>query len=310
MTDVDTTADVGRLSLRNPLLLASGFLDESAASMVRVWNAGAGGVVTKSIGVEPRSGHPNPSLVEVEGGYVNAMGLPNPGIEAFAEEVARTVAAGATVVGSIFGGRDKEFEQLAAAMEQAGADAVELNVSCPHAEGYGTDIGCDVALLGPVVAAARRGTELPLWVKLAPNVPDIRVLAKTAVDNGADALVCVNTLKALAIDVETRRPLLGNRVGGLSGPALRPVALRAVWDIRQAGIDVPIVGVGGIESGVDVVQYLIAGASAVQIGSVLIKADVAAFGRILAELRDWCRLHDVERVADLVGTLPAEPPKA
>lgn len=306
--EVSTT--LGPVELRNPLLLASGFLDESAASMLRVWEAGAGGVVTKSIGVSPRRGHPNPSLVEVPGGYVNAMGLPNPGIDAFAEEVRQCVDEGAVVVGSVFGARDEEFRQLAGAMEDAGAHAVELNVSCPHAEGYGTDIGCDVTLLGPVVAAAREGTTLPLFVKLAPNVPDIREPAKAAVENGADGLVCVNTLKAIAIDPETRRPILGNRVGGLSGPALKPVALRAVWDIHNLGLDVPIVGVGGIETGEDVVQYLLAGASSVQIGSVLIRDDVAAFGRILKELEDWCAAHSVKRLRDIVGQVRSVKPSA
>lgn len=307
---MDVSTSLGPVELRNPLLLASGFLDESAASMLRVWEGGAGGVVTKSIGVSPRSGHPNPSLVEVDGGFVNAMGLPNPGIEAFAEEVRRCVDAGAVVIGSIFGARDEEFERLAGAMQDAGAHAVELNVSCPHAEGYGTDIGCDVELLGPVVAAARRGTDLPLFVKLAPNVPDIRKPAQAAVDHGADGLVCVNTLKAIAIDPETRRPLLGNRVGGLSGPALKPVALRAVWDIHNMGLGVPIVGVGGIETGQDVVEYLLAGASCVQIGSVLIRDDVAGFARVLRELEQWCSAHDVDRVRDLIGQVVSTQPEA
>jgi dihydroorotate dehydrogenase (NAD+) catalytic subunit len=298
---VDLSTRVGRLELRNPLLLASGFLDETASSMIRVWNAGAGGVVTKSIGTAPRPGHPNPSLVEVVGGYVNAMGLPNPGIEEFADEVRRVVKAGAVCIGSVFGGREEEFRSLAAAMEDAGAHAVELNVSCPHAEGYGTDIGCDVRLLAPVVAAAREGTSLPLWVKLAPNVPDVTEQARAAVEAGADGLVCMNTLKALAIDAEARRPVLGNRVGGLSGPALKPVALRAVWDIHGAQLGVPIVGVGGIESARDVVEYLLAGASAVQLGSVLIRKDLAAFQEIRDDLESWCRDHGVSRVQELVG---------
>ncbi|HLE47141.1 MAG TPA: dihydroorotate dehydrogenase, partial [Candidatus Thermoplasmatota archaeon] len=247
---------VGALRLRNPLLLASGFLDESATSMLRVWNAGAGGVVTKSIGKEPRRGHPNPSLVPVSGGFLNAMGLPNPGIVAFEEEVHRVVKGGAVCVGSVFGGTEQEFQELTAKIDSAGAHAVELNVSCPHAKGYGTDIGCNPQLLRTVTEAARKGTKKPLWVKLAPNVPNIAEMARVAVDAGADGLTCINTLKAISIDVETRMPRLGNKVGGFSGPGLKSVALRAVWDCAQACPDTPIVGVGGIMNAADVVEFL------------------------------------------------------
>jgi dihydroorotate dehydrogenase (NAD+) catalytic subunit len=297
---------IAGLTLRNPLMLASGFLDETASSMKRVWDAGAGAIVTKSIGSKPRRGHPNPSLVEVHSGYLNAMGLPNPGIDEFVHEIEATIAHGATVIASVFGSTEEEFSMLTSRASEAGAHAVELNVSCPHAKGYGTDIGCDVRLLGPVVAAARKGTKKPLFVKLSPNVPDIRVQAQCAVDNGADGLVCVNTLKALAIDAETRRPILGNKVGGLSGPALKPVALRAVYDVASLGLKVPIIGVGGIETGRDVVEFLLAGASAVQIGSVLVRDDIAAFARIRSELETWMKEHDVARIEDLTGAMPTD----
>lgn len=269
--------------------------------MIRVWNGGAGGVVTKSIGKEPRRGHPNPSLVPVSGGYLNAMGLPNPGIDAFEEEVRHVVKAGATCIGSVFGATEAEFAELAGRMDRAGAHAVELNVSCPHAKGYGTDIGCDPVLLRSVTAAARAATKKPLWVKLAPNVPNIGEMGKVAAQAGADALVCVNTLKAIAIDAQARMPVLGNRIGGFSGPGLKPIALRAVWDVSQACPGTPVVGVGGIQSAADVVEFLLAGASAVQLGSVLIERDVAAFAEIGAGLAAWCREQGVSRLADLVG---------
>jgi dihydroorotate dehydrogenase (NAD+) catalytic subunit len=299
--DVDQRVRVGALELRNPLLLASGFLDESAASMLRVWNAGAGGVVTKSIGVKPRRGHANPSLVAVPGGFLNAMGLPNPGIDEFEHEVKEVVKAGATCIGSVFGASEQEFQDLVRRMDKAGAHAVELNVSCPHAHGYGTDIGCDPKLLKSVTEAARQGTKKPLWVKLAPNVPNIGAMGKIAADAGADVLVCVNTLKAIAIDVEARMPILGNKVGGFSGPGLRPIAVRAVWDVAQACPDTPVVGVGGISDARDVVEFLMAGASAVQIGSALIDQDVAVFGAITRQLQAWCQSHGVKRLADLTG---------
>lgn len=293
-------ARVGKLHLRNPLLLASGFLDESAESMLRVWNAGASGVVTKSIGTQARRGHPNPSLVEVPGGWLNAMGLPNPGIEAYEKDVTRVVDAGATLVGSVFGATEEEFAHLARRMDQAGAHAIELNVSCPHAKGVGTDIGCNPKLLASVTKAARDATRKPLWVKLAPNVTSLTEMARVAVEAGADALTCINTLKAIAIDVEARMPVLGNRIGGFSGPGLKPVAVRAVWDIAQE-LDVPLVGVGGISSATDVVEFLMAGASAVQLGSVLIDRDVAAFAEIARDLDEWMQAHGVKRLADVVG---------
>lgn len=296
---VDLTTRVGTLVLRNPLLLASGFLDESAASMLRAWSSGAGGVVTKSIGAQPRLGHPNPTLVAVRGGYLNAMGLPNPGIDAYVHEVEATVKAGATVIGSVFGATEQEFADLTARMDRAGAAAVELNVSCPHAKGVGTDIGCNPKLLESVTRAARGATQKPLWVKMAPNVVSVADMARVAVDAGADGIVCINTLKSIAIDPETRLPILGNRIGGFSGPGLKPIALRAVWDVAQA-VDVPVIGVGGIMDARDVVEFLLAGASAVQLGSVLIEKDAAVFGQISKDLAAWMGSHGVARVADLV----------
>lgn len=296
----DLNARVGELKLRNPLMLASGFLDESSASMLRAWEAGAGGMVTKSIGLTPRTGHPNPSLVKVRGGYLNAMGLPNPGIDAYVHDVQATVARGATVVGSIFGGREEDFAELARRMDRAGAHAIELNVSCPHAKGLGTDIGCNPKLLEGVTRAARGATQKPLWVKLSPNVVSVADMARVAVDAGADALVCINTLKSIAIDPDTRMPMLGNKVGGFSGPGLKPVALRAVWDVAGE-LDVPVVGVGGIMEARDVIEFLMAGASAVQLGSVLIEKDVQAFTEIATGVSSWMKAHGVKRVEDLVG---------
>ncbi len=295
----DLSTRVGSLALRNPLLLASGFLDETAASMLRVWDAGAGGVVTKSIGARPRTGHPNPTLVAVRGGYLNAMGLPNPGIDAFEEDVHKVVKGGATLIGSVFGATEEEFAELTRRMDEAGAHAIELNVSCPHAKGVGTDIGCNPKLLESVTRAARGATKKPLWVKLAPNVVSVAEMGRVAEAAGADALVCINTLKSIAIDVESRVPRLGNVVGGFSGPGLKPVALRAVWDCAQA-VKIPIVGVGGIQDARDAVEFLMAGASAVQLGSVLIEKDVAAFGLIGKDLESWMRDHEVPRIQDLV----------
>lgn len=296
----DLSTRVGSLTLRNPLVLASGFLDESATSMLRCWNAGAGGMVTKSIGIQSRPGYSNPSLVKVQGGYVNAMGLPNPGIDAFEHEVKAVAAAGATVIGSIFGATEEEFAELGRRMDGAGANAIEMNVSCPHAKGVGTDIGCDPRLLENVTRAVRGATKKPVWVKLSPNVTSVAEMARVAERAGADALVCVNTLKSIVINAETRTAVLANKVGGFSGAGLKPVALRAVWDCAQA-VKIPIVGVGGIMNAADVVEFLLAGASAVQLGSVLIEQDVGAFTRIRDELAAWMKHEGLERLDGLVG---------
>ncbi len=245
------------LELVNPTILASGILGYSAESLNRVVKGGAGAVVTKSVGVVPRMGYSNPTVVQAEGGLINAMGLPNPGIDVYAEEIrfSKTVLRVPVIV-SVFGYSAEEFAAVAKKAVEAGADAVELNVSCPHVKQTGAEIGQNPKLLGEVVQAVKAAISKPLIVKLSPNVADITVLAKEAVKSGADVLTAVNSVKAVAIDVETMRPVLSNVKGGLSGPAIKPLALRCIWDLAEA-FDVPIIGCGGVTDWRDAVEFFL-----------------------------------------------------
>lgn len=269
--------DVGGVRLNNHLVLAAGVLGTTGASLSRMLARGAGGVVTKSIGPVHREGHPGPCLVPLEGGLLNAMGLPNPSRE-FAGEL-RFITGGPVIV-SVFGGTAEEFGTVASWFTDR-ADAFELNLSCPHAEGYGAAIGTDPELVEECTrTVARHG--LPVWVKLTPNVTDITVIGRAAEKGGADALVAVNTVRAMRISTELRRPVLGNRYGGLSGRMVFPIAVRCVYELYDA-CRVPIVGCGGVSSASDVVEMMLAGASAVQIGSAVYEDD-GVFARISSGL--------------------------
>jgi dihydroorotate dehydrogenase (NAD+) catalytic subunit len=288
------------LELVNPTILASGILGYSAESLNRVAKGGAGAVVTKSVGVAPRMGYSNPTVVQAESGLINAMGLPNPGIDVYAEEIrfSKTVLRVPVIV-SVFGYSAEEYAVVAKKAVEAGADAVELNVSCPHVKQTGAEIGQSPKLLGEVVQAVKAAITKSLIVKLSPNVADITVLAKEAVESGADALTAVNSVKAVAIDVETMRPVLSNVKGGLSGPAIKPLALRCVWDLAES-FDVPIIGCGGVTDWRDAVEFFLAGASAVQIGTAVAE-DTAVFQAVNKGVESYLRKKSFGSVKDIVG---------
>jgi dihydroorotate dehydrogenase (NAD+) catalytic subunit len=288
------------LRLKNPTMLASGVLDETAKSMSAIAKAGAGAIVTKSIGREPRPGHGNPSVVELPYGLLNAMGLPNPGMDQFAAEVKEAKASGVPIVGSVFGGTEEDLAELAGMMEKAGADAVELNLSCPHAKGLGAEIGSTPELVESICRTAKKRVGVPLWAKLTPNTSSIATLAQAAERGGADAVVAINTLKGMAISPEARTPVLANKVGGLSGPAIRPVGVRCVYEIYES-VRLPIIGVGGIGSGRDALEYLMAGATAVQIGTALWTDGPEVFNKVCKELLGFMEENGYESVKDLVG---------
>jgi dihydroorotate dehydrogenase (NAD+) catalytic subunit len=289
------------LALTNPTILASGILGYSAESLVRIAKGGAGAVVTKSVGLEPRVGYSNPTVVQVEAGLINAMGLPNPGIDVYAQEIkfSKTILRVPLIV-SVFGYSAEEYALVAKRAVDAGADAVELNVSCPHVKQTGAEIGQNPQLLSDVVQKVKATISKPLIVKLSPSVSDITVLAHSAVEAGADALTVVNTLKAIAIDIETMRPILSNVKGGLSGPAVKPVALRCVYDIHEAYGDVPIIGCGGISDWRDAVEFFLAGASAVQIGTA-VAVDTEIFQTINKGVETYMRRKHFGSVKDIVG---------
>jgi len=296
------SVEVTGIELENPVLLASGILGSTGASLGRALRAGAGGVVTKSVGPNVRKGHPGPNVFvdDSEEYALNAVGLSNPS-EGFTEEVEKP--DGPLVV-SIFGGTGDEFADLARTFEPY-ADAFELNVSCPHAEGYGVDIGADPDLTRRVTSAVDEAVDVPVWVKLTPNVNDIARIGVAAQDGGADAVVATNTLSAMAIDVESGYPILGNAHGGMSGKALKPVAVRCVYDLYEA-VDVPVIGVGGVSCAEDAAEYTLAGARAVEVGTAVWEDGVELLGEIgegIDEYRDERGLtHDelVGRAHELV----------
>jgi len=261
------TVHAGGLALPNPILLAAGILGTTGASLRRAALAGAGGVVTKSVGSVPREGHPGPTVVGVECGLLNAMGLPNPSYKEFQEEIDTAKTGGVPVIASIFGSSAEEFAKIARGLEP---DAFELNLSCPHAEKYGSELGRYPEMVEAVTGAVKAAANVPVWVKLTPNTADIAELGLAAQRGGADAVVAINTLKAMAIDIETGYPILGNRFGGLSGQAIKPVAVRCVYDLASQ-LEIPVIGVGGVTSWEDAVEMIQAGACAVQVGTALLR---------------------------------------
>ncbi|MHC1631636.1 MAG: dihydroorotate dehydrogenase [Methanotrichaceae archaeon] len=259
------SGNVGGIYISNPIMLAAGILGTTGASLRRAGLSGAGCVVTKSVGSVPREGHKGPTVVQVEGGILNAMGLPNPSYHNIQEEIGVARECGVPVVASIFGSDPVEFAEVASGLD---ADGLELNLSCPHAEHYGAEIGCDPSNVEEITQAVKKSVKVPVWVKLTPNISDISALGLAAQHGGADAVVAINTLKAMAIDVETGYPVLGNRFGGLSGPAIKPIAVRCVYDLASV-LEIPVIGVGGVSCWEDAVEMIMAGAQGVQIGTAL-----------------------------------------
>src|SRR5208337_8804 len=268
---------VGGVELSNHLLLAAGVLGTTGSSLSRMLLSGAGGVVTKSIGPRPKDGHAGPCLVVLEDGLLNAMGLPNPSKE-FVDEI--SPLARKPVIASIFGGSPEEFAEIAGWFSGKVA-GFELNLSCPHAEGYGAAVGSDPVLVKACTQAVSR-TGVPTWVKLTPNVTDITAIGKAAESGGASAIVAINTVKAMRISTGMRRPVLGNRFGGLSGRAIFPIAVRCVYELYDA-VKIPVIGCGGISTADNVVEMMMAGAYAVEIGSA-VQRDIGVFESIKNDL--------------------------
>lgn len=289
------------MELRNPLMNASGILGLTAGSLLRVAEAGAGLVVTKSMGLEARHGYPNPTVVEVEAGLLNALGLPNPGLTPYLEELKEALGSlKVPVVASIYGFSPREYGELAGRLDGSGINALELNVSCPHVGEVGVEIGQRPEVLAKAVAEAKNSTKLPVIVKLTPNVADIGGLARVAEEAGADAVTAINTVKGLAIDFETGWPRLGAGFGGLSGPAIKPIALRCVYEVFEA-VEIPIIGCGGISNWKDAVEFLMAGASALQIGTAIVHRDLGVFGEVEGGLREYLERKGFRSPSDLIG---------
>ena len=288
--------EAGGLKLANPTILAAGIMGTTGASLKRMAGMGAGAVVTKSIGVEPKYGHPNPTMIALDGGYINALGLPNPSYKEFSRELKVAKEAPVPVIASIFGATADEFVEIARGLP--GADACELNVSCPHAIGYGMQVGTDPALVKSITKAVKDAVSVPVWVKLTPNVTDIREIGLAAQEGGADAVVAINTLKAMAIDVESGYPILGNVHGGLSGPAIKPVAVRCVFDLYDT-LEIPVIAAGGVSNWADAAEMMMAGACAVEIGSA-VHEDPGVFAAVAMGISDYLDRKSLQ-LNDIVG---------
>lgn len=304
MTPPDLKVRLGQLELRNPVLTASGTFGygEEVADLVDLSKLGA--VVCKTVTRAPRAGNPPPRTSETPAGMLNAIGLQNVGLEAFKRDKLPFLRECDTrLVVNIAGESAGDFASLCADLSaQAGVDALELNISCPNVA-HGLDFATDPAQAEAVVAACRRETHLPLWVKLSPNVSDIALIARAVQNGGADALTVANTFVGMVIDTCTRRPRLSNGTGGLSGPAIRPLALRAVWKCAGA-VGIPIIGVGGIVTANDALEFLIAGATAVQIGTATFVRPRAAI-EVVQGIESYLREHNFASVHELVGSLKA-----
>jgi dihydroorotate dehydrogenase (NAD+) catalytic subunit len=298
---VDLTTKIGALTLKNPLVAASGCFGYGVEYAGVVDLASLGGVAVKGLFLAEREGHPPPRIVETPAGMLNAIGLQGIGVHRFVRErLPELRAAGATVFVNICGTTLDEYVEVAKVLSDAeGVAAIELNISCPNIKEGGIQFGCSLDGTYGVVSAVRKATSLPLIPKLTPNVTSPATFARAAEDAGADAISLVNTFLAMAIDVETRKPILSNGMGGLSGPAIRPIAVRMVYECHQA-VSIPIVGMGGIMDARDVLEFMLAGATAVQVGTANF-VDPFVWGKILKGLAEYGERHRIARLSDLVG---------
>jgi dihydroorotate dehydrogenase (NAD+) catalytic subunit len=289
------------LRLANPTILASGILGYSAETLKSIVEGGAGAVVTKSVGLKPRVGYANPTIVQISCGLINAMGLPNPGIDEFVKEIREAKAVlNVPLIVSVYGFSAEEYATVAKKAVDAGANAVELNVSCPHVRETGSEIGQNPKILAEVVGKVKAIVDKPVFVKLSPNVTSIVEIAEAATKAGADALTAINTVRAMVIDTKTVMPILSNKIGGLSGPAIKPIAVRCVYEIYEY-VKVPVIGCGGIVNWRDAVEFLLAGASAVQIGTAVAQKGPNVFRAVTRGINLYLKRKGFESVNEIVG---------
>ena len=303
---VDLSANIGALRLTNPIIAASGTFGYGVEFGHLVNLNRLGGIVVKGLSLEPMAGAPPPRLCETPSGILNAVGLQNIGVRAFvAEKLPALRSYRTAVIANVFGGTVEEYVGVIRVLDDAeGLAAYELNISCPNTAHGGIQFGSDPQMVSEVVAAARSATKRPLWIKLSPNVTDIAAIARAAEDAGADALTVANTYQGMSVDTRTRKSRLGRLTGGLSGPAIRPITLRLVYESSRA-VKLPVVGLGGIERVEDVLEYMIVGAKAVQVGTANF-SDPAACRNLVNGLEKCCRNTNIRKISDLIGTLHAD----
>ena len=300
---MDLSVEIGTLRLSNPLIAASGCYGYGVEYADAVDLSTLGAIASKGLFLAPREGHPPQRIVETPSGMLNAIGLQGIGVHRYiAEKLPELRRLGATNIINICGSTLDEYVELARILSDAeGVHALEINISCPNIKEGGITFGCSLHGTFDVVSAVKKVTHLPVIPKLTPNVTDVASIAKAAEDAGADAVSLVNTFLAMAIDVETRRPKLSNIVGGLSGPAIRPIAVRMVYECRKM-VKIPIIGMGGIASAVDALEFIIAGATAVQVGTANF-VDPFIWSKLTAGIEDYMRRHNIRRIADVVGSI-------
>jgi dihydroorotate dehydrogenase (NAD+) catalytic subunit len=303
----DLSVSIGEIQLKNPVIAASGTFGYGVEFEDIVHLDRLGGLVVKGLSKEPMAGNPPPRLYETAAGMLNAIGLQNIGARAFIDEKLPKLREikDAVVFANVFGYTREDYERTIQILNEGeGIAAYELNVSCPNTAHGGIQFGSDARSLDEVVTTARRISQRPLIVKLSPNVTSMAQMARVAQEAGADAISLVNTFVAMAIDTETRKPRIANVIAGLSGPAIKPIALRMVYDASKA-VKIPILGIGGISTAADIIEFLLAGATAVQIGTASYW-DPRATEKIVEELGTWCAEHQVERLGDLTGGMVTE----
>jgi dihydroorotate dehydrogenase (NAD+) catalytic subunit len=288
------------MRLRSPTILSAGVLGISAETMKRVADSGAGAVVTKSTGIEARTGHPAPNIVEVQSGLLNAMGLPNPGIKQMSVEIQKLARSKVPVIASVYGFNVRDYALVADQACSAGVSAVELNVSCPNVGKVGCEFGQDADMVGRITRTVKAKVNRPVFVKLSPNVTDIVEIGRAAEKSGADGVTAINTLSGMAIDINTKMPILGAKKGGLSGPVIKPIALRCVYDLYES-LRIPIIGCGGISSWKDAVEFLLAGAASVQIGTGIMYRDLAIFREVNEGIVAYMMDNKFQKTREIMG---------
>jgi dihydroorotate dehydrogenase (NAD+) catalytic subunit len=302
---MDLTTKIGKITIRNPMILASGVLGTSYSTMNRMFEAGLGAVVTKSIGVHPNSGHANPSIFALNDirSIISSIGLANPGYQAFRKDLEKLIENSVPTIISIFGENKEDLTEIITGLNNLPVKAFELNLNALNVKQSETKSKIEPSVVYEAVKELQAISTIPLWVKLSPNTQDLVEIAAAAVKGGCDALVAVNAINAMVIDIQTKQPILGNKRGGLSGAALKPIGIRAVYDLfEQFNDEIPIVGVGGIYRGEDIIEYLLAGATAVEIGASLGVAYPENMIRFFQmKVRKYMEEHKYNSISEIVG---------
>lgn len=299
---VDMGVNLGGLAMKNPVTVASGTFAAGREYGDFVDVAALGAVTTKGVSLNGWEGNASPRIAETPSGMLNSIGLQNPGVGHLKEcDLPWLADRGATVIVNVSGHSFDEYVQVIEALEGASVDAYEVNISCPNVDAGGMTIGCETASVEAVVSCCRKATQRPLIVKLTPNVTDVTEIARAAEASGADALSLINTVLGMAIDARTRRPQLARVVGGLSGPAIKPIALRMVYETHRA-VSIPLLGMGGISTGTDAIEFMLAGATAVAVGTANFMNPTATLD-VLAGMEYYCEQQGVESITELIGAL-------